>query len=125
LQALLLMQDQQDKDPLGLDLVDQPKRRLLQLPAHTRLWIGHDYQPGGRAFKYVTTVDESRSHNIHLNGHTTEADFVAIRQARDATLTAPKLYHFAAQVNIRAGKLPPLEANDYRHPKLPFKGDIE
>jgi len=98
--------------------------RLHHLPAHTRLWICHDYQPGGRALKYVTTVEESRSHNIHLNDHTTEADFVAMRQARDTTLSAPRLYHFAAQVNVRAGKLPQPEAGGIRYLKLPINGDI-
>jgi len=98
--------------------------RLHHLPGHTRLWICHDYQPNGRALNYVTTVEQSRNQNIHLNEHTTEAAFVAMRQARDATLTVPKLYHFAAQVNIRAGKLPRPEANGSRYLKLPISGEI-
>ncbi|WP_299022475.1 MBL fold metallo-hydrolase [uncultured Photobacterium sp.] len=81
-------------------------RRLYDLPDETNLWICHDYQPGGRALEYLTTVADSKAENIHINDDVTKSDFVEFRQERDSHLDAPKLLYPSVQVNIRAGQLP-------------------
>jgi len=80
-------------------------QRLLSLPPETRVFVGHDYLPkdGRKDFRWETTVAAERDGNIHVGGGTTEADFVAMRQARDATLPPPKLLEPALKANIRAG----------------------
>ncbi len=95
-------------------------QRLLSMPDETVLFLCHDYPPGGRAPAWRTTVGEQRRHNIHLNERIGEADFVRIRQARDATLAMPVLLLPAVQVNIRAGALPPAEANGVAYLKIPL-----
>lgn len=96
-------------------------RKLLSLPAETRVFIGHDYLPAGRStFAWETTVAEQRRANVHVHDGVTEDAFVAMRQARDATLSAPQLILPSLQVNIRAGHLPPAEANGRRYLKLPL-----
>lgn len=83
-------------------------RRILDLPPETRLFVGHDYLPEGRStYAWETTVAEQRARNIHVHDGVTEAAFVALRQARDATLAPPALILPSLQVNIRAGVLPP------------------
>lgn len=83
-------------------------RRILSLPATTRILVGHDYLPQGRdAYAWETTVAEQRRDNVHVHDGMREADFVALRQARDATLAPPVLILPSLQVNIRAGALPP------------------
>ncbi|SFI60570.1 MBL fold metallo-hydrolase [Caulobacter sp. UNC279MFTsu5.1] len=83
-------------------------QKVLALPPQTRIFVGHDYLPQGRAdYRWETTVGEQRAKNIHVGGEALEAEFVAMRQARDATLSAPTLILPALQVNIRAGALPP------------------
>lgn len=82
-------------------------RRILALPGATRIFVGHDYLPEGRKdFRFETSVADERLHNIHVHDGIGEDDFVAMRQARDATLAAPTLILPSLQVNIRAGKLP-------------------
>ncbi|MBO9644158.1 MAG: MBL fold metallo-hydrolase [Pseudacidovorax sp.] len=93
--------------------------RLLALPPDTRLFMCHDYPPDGRAPAWETTVAEQRRANIHLHAGVDEAGFVAMRQARDATLAMPVLILPAIQVNIRAGAMPPAEANGVRYLKIP------
>lgn len=96
-------------------------RKLLSLPAETRIFIGHDYLPAGRStFAWETTVAEQRRANVHVHDGVSEDEFVAMRQARDATLSAPQLILPSLQVNIRAGHLPPPEANGRRYLKLPL-----
>ena len=81
--------------------------KVLALPPETRVFVGHDYLPAGRdTFRWETTVAEERARNIHVGGGATEDDFVAMRQARDATLAPPTLILPSLQVNIRAGALP-------------------
>jgi glyoxylase-like metal-dependent hydrolase (beta-lactamase superfamily II) len=80
--------------------------RLYNLPDDTRVFVGHDYQPGGRALAYESTIAAEKRGNVQLPEGRSEADFVAFRQARDAGLAAPKLLHPSLQVNIRAGHLP-------------------
>jgi glyoxylase-like metal-dependent hydrolase (beta-lactamase superfamily II) len=80
-------------------------QRILALPAETRVFVGHDYLPkdGRTDFRWETTVAAERDGNIHVGGGATEADFVAMRTARDATLPVPKLLGPALKANIRAG----------------------
>lgn len=96
-------------------------QRLLSLPDETRVFVGHDYLPQGRTdYRFETTVAEQRAHNIHIGGGVSEDAFVAMREARDATLGAPQLILPSLQVNIRAGGLPPPDANGQRYLRLPL-----
>jgi glyoxylase-like metal-dependent hydrolase (beta-lactamase superfamily II) len=94
-------------------------RRLLALPDGTRLMHCHDY-PAGRAPRWESTVAEQIAHNIHVRAGVTEAQFVAMREARDATLPAPRLILPAVQVNMRAGRFPEAEANGTSYLKIPL-----
>jgi len=95
--------------------------RLLSLPPETRLFMCHDYKAPGRGqFAWETTVAEQRATNPHVRDGIGEDQFVAMRESRDATLPVPKLLYPAIQVNIRAGKLPPAEANGRRYIKIPL-----
>ncbi len=94
-------------------------RRLLALPGETRLFMCHDYPPNGRAVRFETTVAEQREKNIHVHDGVSEAQFVEMRTKRDATLDMPTLILPSVQVNIRAGELPPPEANGVSYLKIP------
>jgi glyoxylase-like metal-dependent hydrolase (beta-lactamase superfamily II) len=99
-------------------------KRILSLPPQTRLFMCHDYKPPGReSFAWETTVGEERTKNVHIHDGVTEADFVAMRTARDATLAAPVLLLPSIQVNIRAGHLPQPESNGTRYLKIPLRLD--
>lgn len=94
--------------------------RILALPQETRIFVGHDYLPAGRDhFQWQTTVAEERARNIHVHEGVGEAAFVAMREARDATLAAPTLILPSLQVNIRAGALPEPSAKGRVFLKLP------
>jgi glyoxylase-like metal-dependent hydrolase (beta-lactamase superfamily II) len=93
---------------------------ILALPEHTRLFTGHDYQPGGRGPRWESTVAEQKAKNIHLALCRTEAEFVAFRDARDRTLPMPRLILHALQVNINGGQLPEPEADGRRYLKFPL-----
>ena len=96
-------------------------QKLLALPDKTQVFVGHDYLPAGRTdFRFETTVGDQRTHNIHIGGGVSEAAFVAMREARDATLTAPQLILPALQINIRAGAMPPPEPDGRRFLKVPL-----
>lgn len=96
-------------------------RRLFTLPDTTRLFMCHDYKaPGREHFLYQTSVGEERAHNVHVHEGISEDEFVAMRQARDATLGMPALILPSVQVNMRAGQLPPAEANGTRYLKIPL-----
>jgi glyoxylase-like metal-dependent hydrolase (beta-lactamase superfamily II) len=95
-------------------------RRILELPPQTRLFVCHDYQPGGRPPSWQTSVAEQRAHNLHVHDGVDEAAFVALRTGRDATLPVPALLLPSVQVNMRAGALPSAEANGVRYLKLPI-----
>lgn len=95
-------------------------RRILALPADTRLFTAHDYQPGGRELAYETSVGDQRSGNVHVRDGIGEDDFVALREARDRKLEAPNLLLPSIQVNIRAGHLPPEAENGTRYLKIPL-----
>lgn len=95
-------------------------RRLLDLPPETTVYVCHDYPPAGRAPQWQTTVAAQRAGNIHVRDGIGEDQFVALREARDATLDVPALILPALQVNVRAGQLPPPEDNGVRYLKLPL-----
>jgi glyoxylase-like metal-dependent hydrolase (beta-lactamase superfamily II) len=93
---------------------------ILALPDDTRIFTGHDYQPGGREPLWESTVAEQKAKNSHMSKYLTEADYVAAREARDATLPMPKLILHALQVNTNGGRLPEPEANGTRYLKIPL-----
>ena len=96
-------------------------RRLLTLPAATRVFLCHDYKaPGRDVFAHETTIGAERAGNVHVHDGVAADDFVAMREARDRTLGMPRLILPSIQVNIRAGQLPPPEANGTRYLKLPL-----
>ena len=95
-------------------------RRLLEYPAKTRLFMCHDYPPDGRAPRAEISVAEQRDKNIHVHDGVSEEAFVALREARDSSLAKPVLILPAIQLNIRAGELPPPEANGVAYLKLPL-----
>ncbi|MGN6113302.1 MAG: MBL fold metallo-hydrolase [Luteimonas sp.] len=94
-------------------------RGLYALPDDTRVFVCHDYGPGGRDVACETTIGAQKRDNIHVRDGVTEAEFVAMREARDATLAAPALLLPALQVNVRAGALPEPEADGIRYLRLP------
>lgn len=87
-------------------------QRVLSLPEEMRLFVCHDYGPGGRAIAWETTIGEQRSANIHVGGGKTRGDFVKMRTERDAQLAMPKLIIPALQVNIRGGEMPTDDAGN-------------
>ncbi|BBP75869.1 MBL fold metallo-hydrolase [Pseudomonas gingeri NCPPB 3146 = LMG 5327] len=95
-------------------------RSLLALPPQTRLFMCHDYLPGGRELQYMTTVAEQRARNIHVHEGIDEDTFVSMREARDATLEMPVLMLPSVQVNMRSGHLPEPEENGMRYLKIPL-----
>ena len=97
-------------------------KKLLALPDATRLFMCHDYKaPGRDHYAWETTVKDERDHNVHIGGSKGEDDFVAMRTARDSKLATPKLLLPSIQVNIRAGRFPPAEANGVRYLRIPVK----
>lgn len=95
-------------------------RQILSLPPETRLFTGHDYQPGGRAPRWESTVAEQRQYNTHIHDGVGKEQFVRQRQERDRTLTFPDLLLDALQINIRGGRLPEPEANGISYLKIPL-----
>lgn len=97
-------------------------RRLLSLADDTRLFLCHDYTaPGRDEYRWETTVAEQRQASVHIHDGVDEDSFVAMREARDATLSAPRLLLPSIQVNIRAGRFPEAEDNGVRYLKIPVK----
>ncbi|MET0745052.1 MAG: MBL fold metallo-hydrolase [Microvirga sp.] len=95
-------------------------QRILALPDETRLFVGHDYKPGGRAPAWESSVGIQKACNVHLAKAPGEDAFVALRQTRDAGLPMPKLILHALQVNMAGGRLPSPEANGTRYLKIPL-----
>ena len=94
-------------------------QKILALPPETRIFVGHDYLPQSRdEVAWESTVSEQMTANIHLQENDEEA-FVAMREARDATLQTPRLILPSLQVNIRGGALPPAESDGQTYLKLP------
>jgi glyoxylase-like metal-dependent hydrolase (beta-lactamase superfamily II) len=95
-------------------------QRIYALPVSTRLFMCHDYQPGGRELRFVTTVGEQKRANIQLREGTTKQEYISIRKNRDAELEMPALILPAIQINIRAGEFPMPEANGTAYLKIPL-----
>lgn len=98
----------------------QSIQTILALPDETRLFTGHDYQPGGREPLWQSTVAEQKANNIHMAQYLNEQDFVQAREARDKTLPMPKLILHALQINTNGGRLPEPECNGIRYLKIPL-----
>ncbi len=94
-------------------------KKVLSLPPEMRLFMCHDYAPGGRDIRWETSVAEERANNIHVRDGITEDEFVAMRTARDATLGMPNLIIPSIQVNIRGGELPEPDESGSRFLKVP------
>lgn len=95
--------------------------RLYQLPNTTRVFVGHDYQPGGRQLQFETSIGDLKKSNFQLKETTSEKDFIEFQDKRDAGLAAPRLLLPSIQVNIRAGHLPNPESNNICYLKIPLK----
>ena len=95
-------------------------QRIYSLPGSTRLFMCHDYQPGGRELRFVTTVAEQKRSNIQLSEHTTKQAYLTFRKTRDAQLDMPTLILPSVQINIRAGEFPEPEANGTAYLKIPL-----
>ncbi|MDO5651409.1 MAG: MBL fold metallo-hydrolase [Moraxella sp.] len=95
-------------------------QRLLNFSDDTRLYLCHDYPPHGRDYQPFCTVGDTRQANIHVKDGVSEAEFIAMRESRDKTLSMPRLILPAVQVNINAGELPTAEDNGVRYLKLPI-----
>ncbi len=95
-------------------------QQLFTLPGETRLFTGHDYQPGGRGVEFESSVAEQKHGNVQLNAQTKREEFIAFRSQRDQTLAAPKLLHPSVQVNIDGGRIPPPETNGTSYVKVPL-----
>lgn len=95
-------------------------RKLLALPAQTRLFMCHDYGPNGREIRNEATVAEQRAHNIHVREGVGEDEFVRLRTERDATLSMPRLIIPSLQINMKAGALPKPESDGRRYLKVPL-----
>jgi glyoxylase-like metal-dependent hydrolase (beta-lactamase superfamily II) len=94
-------------------------QKVLGLPDSTELYLCHDYPPDGREPQCVTTVADQKKANVHVHQGISEAEFVAMRQKRDATLSMPVLILPSVQVNMRGGQMPPAEDNGQRYLKIP------
>lgn len=95
-------------------------QKILTLPDETRLFMCHDYGPGGRDIAWQTTIGEERANNIHVGGGRTKAEFVAMREARDATLKMPKLIIPSLQVNMKAGEMPEPDESGSQYFRVPI-----
>jgi glyoxylase-like metal-dependent hydrolase (beta-lactamase superfamily II) len=96
-------------------------QKLYQLPDTTKVYVGHDYQPGGRPLAFMTSIGVQKKSNIHIKAHTTRDEFVSFRTARDKTLSAPKLLYPAVQFNIAAGQLSPANEQGQYFFKIPIR----
>ncbi|MCB0406663.1 MAG: MBL fold metallo-hydrolase [Bdellovibrionales bacterium] len=109
--------------PLGSaeELFDSIKNKLYTLPEETRVFVGHDYLPGGREVAWESTIGQEKRQNIHLNAETVRESYVQFRTHRDKELSAPKLLLPSVQVNINAGHMPPPEKNGLSYLKIPIQ----
>jgi len=112
----------------AVDLYHSIKDRIYTLPADTRVFVGHDYQPQGRELRFQDTVANQRENNIALPANRDKDDFVNWCRQRDASLNAPKLLFQSIQVNVDAGALPKPDNNQRRYLRIPinaFRGDSD
>ena len=118
---------ERDAETVGLQFPEGLKRRgpavaddlREELPDDTQVFVGHDYQPGGRQVKFESTIGEQKANNIQLPDSRTKEEFVKARSERDASLEAPKLLFQSVQVNVDAGKLPDPSKNEVRYLRIP------
>ena len=94
-------------------------QRILSLPDETKLYMCHDYGPGGRDYKWVTSVKEQREKNIHL-AEKSRAEYIEIRTTRDTELSMPKLILPSVQINMRGGNFPPADNDGVSYIKIPL-----
>jgi glyoxylase-like metal-dependent hydrolase (beta-lactamase superfamily II) len=105
------------------DIMYDSVQKILALPDSTRIFVGHDYKaPGRDTFAWETTVGEQKSANVHIGAGRSRAAFVALREARDATLAMPRLIIPSLQINMRAGHMPEPEDNGTSFLKVPLNG---
>ena len=98
-------------------------QKILALPDATRIFVGHDYKaPGREDFAWETTVGAQKALNVHIGAGKSKAEFVAMRDARDATLAMPRLIIPSLQINMRAGQMPEPEENGLSYLKVPLNG---
>jgi len=102
------------------DLYHSIRERLYRLPDATRVFVGHDYQPGGRELAYESTIGQQKQSNVVLDGSRSREDFVSFRQQRDASLAAPKLLFQSVQINVDAGRMPEPRPNERRYLRIPI-----
>lgn len=95
-------------------------KKIYTLPKNTRIFVGHDYQPQGRALAYESSVADEMKHNIQIPHTISENDFINFRTQRDKTLSAPRLLWPSIQINIFGGQLPQPESNEKRYLKIPL-----
>ncbi len=96
-------------------------QKILALPDETRIFVCHDYKaPGRDVYAWETTVAAEKANNVHIGGSTTKEEFVAMRDARDATLGMPKLILPSLQINMRAGHMPPADEQGDVFLKIPL-----
>jgi glyoxylase-like metal-dependent hydrolase (beta-lactamase superfamily II) len=95
-------------------------QRLYELPDETRVFVGHDYAPGGREIAWETTIGQSKESNKQIKANTPLEEFSEFRKARDAKLNPPRLILPSLQINLRNGALPPEESNGISYLKLPL-----
>jgi glyoxylase-like metal-dependent hydrolase (beta-lactamase superfamily II) len=107
------------------DLYQSVSKTLYALPDETKVFVGHDYSPGGREMKFQTTIGESKESNIQLKSDTSEKEYIEFRVTRDKSLKAPRLLLPSIQVNIAAGHLPELEDNGKSYLKLPMSTELQ
>lgn len=94
--------------------------KLYAYPDDTRVFVGHDYMPGGRELRWETSIGECKAHNVHIKADTTREQFVAFRTSRDKTLDLPNLIFQSIQVNVDAGRLPPASERGRSFLKIPL-----
>jgi glyoxylase-like metal-dependent hydrolase (beta-lactamase superfamily II) len=102
------------------DLYASVHDKLYALPDATRVFVGHDYLPGGRPLRFETTIGESKRNNLQLKASTSLDEYVSFRTARDATLKAPRLLLPSVQLNVNAGRMPKPHANGRRYLSVPL-----
>lgn len=102
------------------DLYQSVHEQLYQLPDSTRVFVGHDYQPQGRALEWESTIAREKSSNVQLRHSTTQDEFVALRSERDKALRPPRLLFQSIQVNVFGGVLPQEEQTGIRYLKIPL-----
>jgi len=96
-------------------------QKVFAFPDNYKIYVGHDYQPGGRGLEFVATVADQKKNNIHVSADQTRSSFIELRQTRDKTLAPPKLLLPSLQVNIRAGKLPEKDVRGRSYINIPLK----